>query len=190
MMTDSSAQRPMHQRLLGWRIAGWSAAAALVALPAIAMQLTDEVDWTGSDFVFAGVLLLVTGLAAEGGLRLARSWPHLIGFGFATFASFFTVWSNLAVGIIGSEDEAINSHFFTLLGIAIVASILLRFRPRPMSAITGVVAVSQLAVGLAAQRVMPDHEVEWGILLFFASLWLAASLSFRSVDQAEKRQGA
>ena len=45
-------------RLAGWRIAGWSAAAALLALPAIAMQLGAEVDWTVSDFVVAAAILL------------------------------------------------------------------------------------------------------------------------------------
>lgn len=189
-MTAHETSQNVSRSLAGWRVAGWSAAAALLALPAIAMQFTSEVDWTTGDFIFAGVLLLITGLAAEGGLRLARSRQHLIGFGFATFASFFTIWSNLAVGIIGSEDEAINAHFFTLLGVAIVASILLRFRPRPMSVITGVLAVSQVALGLAAQRAMPGHAVEWGILAFFACLWLAASLSFRSVSQAKKKQEA
>lgn len=170
---------PFYRRLAGWRIAGWSAAAALLALPAIAMQFTDEVDWTGGDFIVAAVLLLVTGLAAEGGLRLARSWPHLIGFAFFTFTAFFTIWSNLAVGIIGSEDEAINTGFFVLLLMGIVASAVGLFKPRPMSAITGVLSVSQLAMGLAAMRAMPGHQVEWGVLLMFATLWLGASLAFR-----------
>ncbi len=170
---------PFYRRLAGWRIAGWSAAAALLALPAIAMQLTNEVDWTGSDFVFAAALLLVTGLAAEGGLRLARSWPHLIGFAIATFAAFFTVWSNLAVGIIGAEGEPINLGFFAVLAVGIVAAAITRFRPAALSAITGAMAVSQFALGLAATRAMPGHSVEWGILAFFAILWLSASLAFR-----------
>ncbi len=153
------------------------------------MQFTEEVDWTGGDFVFAAILLLITGLAAEGGLRLARSWQHLIGFGFATFTAFFTVWSNLAVGIIGDEDAAVNGYFLLLLAIGIVAAIGLRFRARAMSIITGILAISQLALGLAALRMMPGHDVEWGILAFFAALWLAASLSFRAVakDAAESR---
>ena len=177
---------PFYRRLAGWRIAGWSAAVALLALPAIAMRFTDDVDWTTGDFVFAGILLLITGLAAEGGLRLARSWQHLIGFGFATFTAFFTVWSNLAVGIIGDEDAAVNGYFLVLLAIGIIAAIGLRFRARAMSIITGVLAISQMSLGLAALRMMPGHQVEWGILVFFAALWLGASLSFRKVasDQA------
>lgn len=177
-MTDTTTI-PFHRRLAGWRIAGWSAAAALLALPAIAMRFTNEVNWTGSDFLFAAILLFVTGLAAEGALRLARSWPQLVGFGFATFTAFFTIWVNLAVGIIGSEDETINVGFLVLLLMAIVASAVRLFKPRAMSVITGVLAVSQLAMGMAAMRAMPGHQVEWGVLLMFATLWLGASLSFR-----------
>ncbi len=189
-MTRTTDDTPFHQRLIGWRIAGWSTAAALLALPAIAMQFSDEVDWTTGDFAMATVILLITGLAAEGGLRLARSWQHLIGFALAIFAAFFTVWSNLAVGIIGDEDASINPRFFTLLAMAIVASILLRFRPRAMATITGILAVSQLALGLAAQRIMPGHDVEWGVLALLAALWFAASLSFHSMARAEARTEA
>lgn len=39
----------------GWRIAGWGSLLALLMLPALAMQITDEV--TAGDFVFAAILL-------------------------------------------------------------------------------------------------------------------------------------
>ena len=40
-----------------WRVRGWGTIAGLIALPAIAMQYTGEVNWTASDFVFAIVML-------------------------------------------------------------------------------------------------------------------------------------
>lgn len=170
---------PLHRRLAGWRIAGWSAAAALLALPAIAMQFATEVNWTAGDFVVAAALLLLTGLAAEGGLRLARSWSHLAGFALATFTAFFTVWSNLAVGIIGDEHEAINLGYLALIGVAIVASAAGRFRASVMAAVAGALALGQLALGLVAEATMPGHAVEWGFLAMFALMWLAAAASFR-----------
>jgi len=172
-----------HRRLAGWRIAGWSAAAALLSLPAIAMFITDEVAWTGSDFIIAGLLLLVTGLAAEGALRLARNWAHLIGYGLTIFTAFLTVWSNLAVGIIGAEAEPINRGFFAILAAGLIAAALARFRARSISTITGIVSVSQLALGLAALRAMPGHGVEWGVLAILALLWLGASLAFRKASK-------
>ena len=43
------------------RIAGWSLAAGLLALPAVAMQFTDEVVWTGSAFLFAAIMFTTIG---------------------------------------------------------------------------------------------------------------------------------
>ncbi|WP_120077177.1 hypothetical protein [Aurantiacibacter odishensis] len=175
-MTDTIA---FHRRLAGWRIAGWSAAAALLALPAIAMQFTDEVDWTAGDFVFAGLLLLAAGLAAEFALRMARSWLDLIGLGLAIATAFLTVWSNLAVGIIGAEHEPINLGFLAVLACGLVAAAAFGFRRGAMSAIAGVMAVSQLGLGLAATQAMPGHAVEWGVLVLLALLWLGVSLALR-----------
>ncbi len=50
------------QGIDGWRgswlrKAMWSGAPFLLLLPAVAMRFTAEVNWTGSDFVFAAVLL-------------------------------------------------------------------------------------------------------------------------------------
>ena len=168
-----------HRRLAGWRVAGWSATAALLALPAIAMQVTHEVDWTAGDFVFAAILLGVTGLAAEGALRVSGSWPQLIGYGLATLAAFLTVWSNLAVGIIGEPGGTINLGFFTVLSAGIVAASATRFAPYALAHITGVLAVSQLAIGIAAMQAMPEDNVIWGALALLAALWLGASLALR-----------
>lgn len=175
-MTDPIA---FHRRLAGWRIAGWSSAAALLALPAIAMQFTSEVDWTGSDFVVAGLLLVATGLAAEFALRMARAWPDLLGFGLAIATAFLTVWANLAVGIIGAEDEPINIGFFAVLACGLLAAAAFRFRRRASSAIAGIMAASQLALGLAAMQVMPGHAIEWGVLAVLALLWMGVSLALR-----------
>ena len=39
--------------------------AFVLSLPLVAMQLTDEVVWTAQDFVAAGILLTMIGVAAE-----------------------------------------------------------------------------------------------------------------------------
>ena len=55
-----------------WRIAGWGAATVFILLPAVAMQVTDEVNWTLADFVLAGAL--VAGVGAPGPAWSGRSW--------------------------------------------------------------------------------------------------------------------
>lgn len=184
-MTDAPHTKPRIAN--GWRIAGWGSALALLLLPAFAMQFTDEVDWTASDFVFAGLLLGITGIAAEVAVRLSRNWSHLIGYAFAIFAGFFTLWSNAAVGIIGSEDALVNTGFFWLIPFGLIAAFACRLKPRPLAHITGFIAVSQIVLGFIALYVMPGHAVEWGILIFFAMLWGSASLFFR---RAADLQGA
>ncbi|WP_276977753.1 hypothetical protein [Flavobacterium filum] len=74
----------------------------ILLIPMIAMQFTDEVKWTISDFIVAGILLLGTGLAIEFVLRTIRSTQiRLLLFGFILFV-LFLVWAELAVGIFGS----------------------------------------------------------------------------------------
>lgn len=73
--------------------------AAILMLPLLAMQFTSEVNWTGSDFVVAAVLLGVTGLALELAMgRLANMKRRLLWMG-AIGLAFVYVWAELAVGI-------------------------------------------------------------------------------------------
>lgn len=44
-----------------WRLAAWTIAALMPLLPLVAMQFTDEVDWSASDFAVFGTMLLVAG---------------------------------------------------------------------------------------------------------------------------------
>lgn len=67
-MTNALSPRSLN----GWRIAGWGSLVALLVLPALAMQLTSEVNWTASDFVFAAVLLGFVGAVVELAARFAR----------------------------------------------------------------------------------------------------------------------
>src|SRR6476661_3343857 len=56
------------------RLAGWSLAAALLALPAIAMQAGVEgVVWTASDFIFAGAVFAIVGGLFELTARVSRN---------------------------------------------------------------------------------------------------------------------
>ncbi len=74
----------------------------LLLIPLIAMQFTDEVNWTLFDFVVAGVLLLGTGLMCELVLRKVKKIRYRIAICAALLAALFLVWLELAVGIFGS----------------------------------------------------------------------------------------
>jgi hypothetical protein len=52
--------------------------AILLLIPFIAMQFTDEVNWTLIDFIIAGALLLGTGIMCEIALRKIANIKYLI----------------------------------------------------------------------------------------------------------------
>ena len=74
----------------------------LLAIPLIAMQFTNEVHWTGSDFLVAGALLLGTGLLAEGILRTFTKRNHRLAWLGVLGLLLLLVWAELAVGVFGT----------------------------------------------------------------------------------------
>tara|TARA_R110001583_G_scaffold77046_1_gene210153 strand:- start:5679 stop:5963 length:285 start_codon:yes stop_codon:yes gene_type:complete len=70
--------------------------------PLIAMQFTEEVNWTLSDFIIAGILLIGTGLICEFTLRKIKKTKYRITIILAIFVVLLLIWAELAVGIFGS----------------------------------------------------------------------------------------
>jgi len=87
-----------NKRLIGIMIT----AALLLLIPLIAMQFTDEVNWTLFDFVVAGALLLGTGLMCELAIRKIHKIKYRIAICVAVLAVFLLIWAELAVGIFGT----------------------------------------------------------------------------------------
>ncbi len=76
--------------------------AGLLMIPLVAMQFTNEVDWSFFDFIVMGGLLLGTGLLIELVLQKVQSLQYrllLIG---GLLLLLFLVWAELAVGIFGT----------------------------------------------------------------------------------------
>jgi hypothetical protein len=76
--------------------------ALLLFIPLIAMQFTDEVNWTLSDFMTAGILLLGTGLMCEFVMRKVTKTGHRIGIIAVILLVLFLIWLELAVGLFGT----------------------------------------------------------------------------------------
>jgi hypothetical protein len=75
---------------------------ALLLIPLIAMQFTEEVNWTILDFIVAGFLLLSTGVACSIVLKKIKKRNHQILIIIAFLAALFLIWAELAVGIFGT----------------------------------------------------------------------------------------
>lgn len=74
----------------------------LLLIPLIAMQFSDEVNWTLFDFVVAAILLLGTGLVIEFVLRNVKKITHRIIICIIILAVLLLIWAELAVGIFGT----------------------------------------------------------------------------------------
>lgn len=158
--------------------------AALLSIPAIAMQFTGEVQWTLSDFIFMGGLLSLIAFLFELAARATINNSYRIATGLALLASFLLVWINGAVGIIGNENNPLNEMFFGVIAVALIGAILARFKPKGM-------ARAMLAAGIA-QIIVTAVALYYGYIilpisaLFFA-IWL---LSSRLYDKAGQDQAS
>lgn len=132
------------------RLLVWGAAVCLLLLPLVAMQLTREVNWDGRDFAVFAVMLLIACGTFELALRLSSSPAYRAGFALGTVGGFLLVWVNLAVGIIGSEDNPYNLWFGAVLAVGLVGALLARFRaPGMVRTLVAAAIVHALVSGVA-----------------------------------------
>jgi len=76
--------------------------ALLLLIPLIAMQFTDEVNWSILDFVIAGTLLFGTGVLCELALRKIKSFKYRLAILTCILLVLLAIWAELAVGIFGT----------------------------------------------------------------------------------------
>jgi hypothetical protein len=171
-----------------WRIVAWSAAAVLLLLPLVAMQFTDEVNWTAADFVVFGAMLAAAGGAFELAARMTRNAAYRAAVGVALAAAFLLVWANGAVGIIGSEDNPANLMFGGVLAVGLVGAAVARFRPPGMARALVATALAQALVAVIAAASGAGYI--FVATAFFGALWLASAWLFRRAALEPAAAGA
>ena len=162
----------------------WGVAAFLLLLPAVAMQFTSEVNWTGSDFVVMGVMLATVCALYELAVWLSGNTAYRAAFGIAVLTGFLTVWVNLAVGMLGSENNIENLMFAGVLLIAAVGALAANFRPRGMARAMEAAAFAQLIVCVIA-LVIGFRERGVFFAACFAVPWFASAQLFRKAERDE-----
>ena len=175
-----------------WRVAGWGFLLALLCLPAIAMRVAPDggVNWTASDFVFAAVMFGLVGTGFELAFRRAGSWAYRAAAVIAVLATFFLIWLNLAVGIIGNEDNPANLMFGGVLGIGLTGSLVARFGADGMSRTMALAAGAQAFVGtVALAGKLGEGSAAWpwdvaDLTIFFTVAWGLAAVLFRKAARA------
>jgi hypothetical protein len=149
-------------------------------------------DWSLSDFVFAGALLSGLGMAVWFVARGPRNLPYRLAVGVAVGAALLMVWVTGAVGIVGSERHAANGLYFLAVGVGVIGAALARFQARGTAFAAGATALATAAIGLVAVLVgwgddaprYPLDVLGGSFLLaamFAASAWLFAQSETKRV---------
>lgn len=187
MKADQSLFRPVVRILL--------AAAFILMVPLLAMQVTDEVVWTVADFAVAGVLLVGTGLTYTLVARKGGGIAYRAAVGVGVAAALLLVWLNLAVGIIGTEADPANLMYIGVLAVEIVGALIARFQPLGMARALFATALAQvlvtviaLSLGWGSPESRPAEIL--GVTAMFVALFVGSALLFRYAAREHPRSGA
>jgi hypothetical protein len=170
-----------------WRLIGWAIPIGLLTIP-----LINKWPWTLSDFIFAGVMFAIVGGTLELAIRASGNTSYRAGAAVALGTAFLTVWINLAVGIIGNENNPLNLMFFGVIAAAIVGAIVAKFEAAGMgramivaATLQGLIGVGTLLAGWGSSE--PPGIVKLFILIeLFGGGWLLSAWLFRSAANARK----
>jgi hypothetical protein len=160
-----------------WRTAIWGMAAFVLLLPWLAMQLTEEVTWDLADFVIFGGMLVGACGTYELSARVTGNRAFRAAVGVAVAAAFILVWMNLAVGIIGSEDNPANLMYAGVLAVGAIGAVIARFRPHGMARAMVATALAQALVAVIA--LITGFGYTLILTGFFVALWLTSARLFR-----------
>ena len=163
--------------------------AVLLLIPLTAKLFVADMAWTLFDFVAAGVMLFGAGLTFALIARLGDSTVYRLAVGVAVAAGLLLVWANLAVGLVGTEDNPANLLYGGVLAVALLGAVGARFRPLGMSRAMYGAALTYVVVTAIALFIWPptaataEHAVGLPSVLVanaaFAGLWVVAGWLFR-----------
>ena len=121
---------------------------------------------------------------------------YLAAVGVALAAAFVLIWLNLAVGIIGTEDNPANLMYGGVLAVGIIGAVIVRFQPHGLARALFATALAQALVGVIALIAgLGSTGPTWpanilGLTGFFAALWLISAWLFRNAAREQTRAGA
>jgi len=171
--------------------------ALLLLIPLSAKMFVADMAWSLFDFIAAGVLLFGAGLTFTLLARLGDTGAYRLAVGVAVAAGLLLVWANLAVGLVGSEDNPANLLYGGVLAVALIGAFLARFRPLGMSramfgaALTYVVVTAIALFLWKPTAATAEHSVGWLHVVVanavFAALWVASGWLFRRASNISSR---
>ncbi len=166
--------------------------ALILCIPLVAMQFSNEVDWSAFDFLIMGLLLFVTGFGYLIMTRYVNNFTYKAAIAMAVGSTFMMIWANLAVGLIGSGPHAGNWMYLSVLVVGLIGTILSRFSATGMERTMYAMALTFITLmGIALLTGMqhyPGSSVNeiLGVNTFFGGLYSIAGLLFRYVALSKK----
>jgi hypothetical protein len=116
-----------------------------------------------------------------------------IGVGVAVVAGLLLIWINLAVGIIGSEDNPANAMYLAVLTVGFIRAVISRLRPRGMSRALYATVPAQILVpviGLILWKpTLAEPPGMAGVFVlnaFFTALFVVSALLFQRASETDQ----
>ena len=163
--------------------------AFILLIPLVAMQFTNEMNWSVGDFIVAGALLFGTGLTFELVSRRRSDITYKVAVGIAVGASLLLMWVNAAVGLIGSEANPANIMYFGVICVGIIGATAARLQPKGMANALFAMALAQIMVPVITlmfwKHLLEEPPGFAGVImltLFFVMLFGVSGLLFRQVS--------
>lgn len=159
----------------------------LLTIPFVAMQYSEEVNWSPGDFGIMGSVLFAVGLTYELITQRSKKTVYKVAVAVGLMGAFLLFWVNGAVGIIGHEGQPANLLYGVVFLVGISGAIIARFKPEGMSRTLYAAAITQMLVPLIALTLWPPPSISWspnvfGVFFFsafFAILFVASAILFR-----------
>ncbi|WP_324805929.1 hypothetical protein SH584_07315 [Sphingomonas sp. LY29] len=156
----------------------WAGATALMVIPVIVLRAVNGEAWDlPGEAIFLAGLVSGVGIAFEVAKRIPDRLAYASGIGLAIWAALLQMWINLAVGIVGSEDNPVNLIYLGVTVFALLATIAARFRAEWMVSAMKATAVAQASTFVIA--LLAGGGFTGPITVFFTALWLIAAWLFR-----------
>jgi hypothetical protein len=156
-------------------------------VPFIVMQFTNEINWGAVDFILAGSLIFFTGTLLVLALKLKSDIVYRIAFFVAIMTTFFMIWANIAVGLIGSGPNPGNLMYIGVIVVLFGGVYFSKYKSSGLELAMFATAFSLVLLAIIAllskMHQYPGSSVLEIILvnLFFSGLFIVSGLLFRSV---------
>lgn len=179
MIKAMKTDNPAYRSAIGVALA----AAFVLLLPLLAMQITGEVVWDLADFAVAWTLLVGAGLTYKLVARKMGNIAYRAAVGVAVATALLLVWVNLAVGLIGNEGNPANLMYGGVLAVGIIGALIARVQPQGMARALFATALAQALVAVIALIAGLGYPASGPLEIvilngFFAALWVGSAWLF------------